>query len=123
LAVILIAEDDPGTREITRVILEKSGHRTLEAATGTESLETLRREKVDLLVLDIMLPGVDGHTVLMKLARDPERDRLPVIVLTALNYTKDMFAKFPQVRAFLTKPFTPADLDGAVALCRPTVKP
>ena len=118
MAVILIAEDDPGTREVTRIILEKSGHRTLEAATGTETLETLGREKVDLLLLDIMLPGVDGHTVLMKLAQDPKQDRMPVIILTALNYTKEMFAKFPQVRAFLAKPFTPAALDEAVARCR-----
>lgn len=114
MATILLAEDDAGTREIARIVLERGGHTVLEASSGTEALALLKKENVDLLLLDIMLPGLDGHSLLLQLAEDGRLNALPVIVLSALGFAKDMFVKFPQVHEFLEKPFTPLALDAAV---------
>ena len=114
MATILLAEDDAGTREIARIVLERGGHAVLEASSGTEALALLKKENVDLLLLDIMLPGLDGHSLLLQLAEDGRLNALPVIVLSALGFAKDMFAKCPQVHEFLEKPFTPLALDAAV---------
>lgn len=114
MATVLVAEDDPGAREIARVVLERAGHRVIEAATGPETLFQLAGEKIDLLLLDIMMPGIDGHTLLMKLAESPSWRGLPVLVVTALNFTQDLFNKFSQVKGFLAKPYTPLALDEAV---------
>ncbi|MBL0350025.1 MAG: response regulator [Elusimicrobia bacterium] len=121
MATILLAEDDAGTREIAKIVLERSGHTVLEAPSGTEALAVLKREKVDLLLLDIMLPGLDGHSLLLLLADDGRLNALPVMVLSALGFAKDMFAKFPQVQSFLEKPFTPLALDAAVGRLVPPV--
>jgi CheY-like chemotaxis protein len=77
-------------------------------------LEALAKEKPDLLLLDVMLPGMDGHTLQMHLSNHPQLKKIPVIVVTALEFTQEMFAKFPQVKGFLAKPFTPIQLDEAV---------
>ena len=70
MATILLAEDDASTREIARIVLERGGHAVLEASSGTEALALLKKENVDLLLLDIMLPGLDGHSLLLQLAED-----------------------------------------------------
>lgn len=60
---ILIADDEPEIRELLRLYLEKEGYQVLESANGIETLELLKKESVDLLVLDIMMPGMDGFSV------------------------------------------------------------
>ena len=77
-------------------------------------LEEMKRQKPDLLILDLMLPGFDGHTVLMKMSEDPMLRTIPVVVMTALDYTSELFTKFPQVKAFLVKPFHPEQLEKIV---------
>lgn len=66
------------------------------------------------MLLDVMLPGMDGHTLQMHLSNHPEFKNIPVIIVTALDFTQEMFSKFPQVKGFLAKPFTPIQLDEAV---------
>lgn len=119
MGTVLLAEDDADTREIARLVLERSGHRVLEAGTGREALDRLKSGAVDLMLLDVMLPGLDGHSLLMKLAEDGVLNRVPVIVVSALGYARDMFSKFPQVQEFIEKPFTPLALDAAVGRVLP----
>ncbi len=120
MATILIADDESDIRDYARSVLERNGHRVLEAASGPAALSALAVEKPDLLLLDVMLPGMDGHTLQMHLSSDERLKKLPVIVVTALDFTQEMFAKFPQVRGFLAKPFTPVQLDQAVRQVVPT---
>ena len=114
MAQVLIADDEGDIRTFARMVLERGGHQVTEAATGPAALDVLSRGSVDLVLLDLMLPGMDGHSIQMKMASDEHLKKIPVIVITALAYTQEMFAKFPQVKAFLPKPFTAAELDRAV---------
>lgn len=114
MAQVLIADDESDIRAFARMVLERGGYRVVEAATGPAALDLLAREPMDLLLLDLMLPGIDGHSIQMKMAADENLKKIPVIVITALEFTQDMFAKFPQVKAFLPKPFTAIDLERAV---------
>ena len=114
MATILVAEDESSILELVRMVLSRRGHRVIEAASGTAAWNILSQDKPDLLILDVMLPGLDGHSLQMKLSQDENLKELPVIVMSALNYTADMFSKFPQVKGFLAKPFTPLQLDEMV---------
>lgn len=120
MATILIADDESDIREYSRSVLERNGHRVIEVSSGTAVLDALTKEKPDLLLLDVMLPGMDGHTLQMHLSNHPQLKKIPVIIVTALEFTQEMFAKFPQVKGFLAKPFTPVQLDEAVRQVVPT---
>jgi CheY-like chemotaxis protein len=114
MAKILVAEDESDIRELIRHVLMADGHEVRECASGPEALAALEKESVDLLLLDVMLPGMDGHTLQLRLSQAERTRSLPVIVLSALGFAKDMFAKFPQVREFIVKPFHTDDLLAAV---------
>jgi CheY-like chemotaxis protein len=115
MATILVAEDESSILELVRTLLTRSGHRVVEAVSGPAAWNALTLEKPDLLLLDVMLPGLDGHSLQMKLSQDERFKDLPVIVMSALDYTADMFAKFPQVKGFLPKPFSALQLDEIVS--------
>lgn len=72
---ILIADDEPEIRELLRLYLEKDGYRVLESQNGIETLELLKKELVDLLVLDIMMPELDGFSVLRKVRKEKRRSK------------------------------------------------
>jgi len=110
MATILVADDDNDIREMVRFALEKSGHRILEAETGAQTLELLQKAPVDLLILDVMMPGMDGHEVQLQMSKDEKLQKIPVVVISAMQVTRNMFLKFPQVRKFVPKPFDPFDL-------------
>jgi two-component system alkaline phosphatase synthesis response regulator PhoP len=111
LAKILIADDELSVRELLRFALERDGHQIIESATGLSTLDALKKNKpIDLLVLDVMLPGMDGYALQMEIAQDPDLSRIPVIVLTAVRPLRNMFEKFGQVKSFIMKPFDPVEL-------------
>lgn len=82
---ILVADDDPGHRELLCRRLEQQGFAVRTAPGGAEALELLRREPFDLVLLDVLMPGMDGGQVLAALKADPALRDLPVIVLSALD--------------------------------------
>ncbi|OXM87272.1 response regulator transcription factor [Paenibacillus rigui] len=108
MPVILIVDDDAHIRELVRVFLEQSGFSTLEASDGNEALAVLERNKVDLVVLDIMMPNRDGWSMCEELRKDYE---LPVLMLTAKAETVHKVRGF-EIGAddYLVKPFEPAEL-------------
>lgn len=114
MANILVADDEAEVRQLVRYALEKGGHQVFETTTGTDAAAFLKSNPVDLLVLDVMLPGMDGYTLQMQLAQDPKTRDIPVVVITASQPAKGMFAKFPQVREALLKPFDPTELSSKV---------
>ena len=79
---ILIAEDHPGSRELMRAVLESSGHHVMEAADGQQAIELARTHPVDLLLVDLQMPAVDGFGVLARL-RDEGFSQLPIVAVTA----------------------------------------
>lgn len=108
---ILIVEDDPQTVKLVKFILEKEDYSTISAKDGEEGLQMAREKKPDLIVLDLMLPGMDGYRVCEILKANPVTKEIPIIVLTALDTGVD-FEKALEKKAdwYITKPFEPQHL-------------
>ena len=87
---LLIIEDNPTYREMLRIRLEFSGYETIIAGDGLEGLKAVRREKPDLVILDLMLPSLDGHKVCRLIKFDKRFQNIPVIILTSRDLDKDV---------------------------------
>lgn len=106
---ILVVEDDPNVRRLTCVVLEQSGYVALPAASGAAALEVLEHERVDLAVVDIMMPGIDG-LAFTRMLRDAGNN-LPVIVVTAKGTMSDKHAGFDAgADDYLVKPVDEEEL-------------
>lgn len=107
--VVLLVDDEDHIRELCRLYLESSGFEITEAEDGGSALKKLEQQQVDLVVLDIMLPGIDGFEVLKTI-----RSRqvwLPVVMLTAVGDEEDRIAGLEQgADDYLIKPFSPKEL-------------
>ncbi len=87
---VLIVEDEPDNQEIVRAVVEEMvGVTAILAGDGLEALSIAQREKPDLVLLDLMLPRLDGYEVARKLKGDPETNGIPIIAITALARPKD----------------------------------
>ena len=84
-ARVLVVDDDESNRDLLARHLRRLGHQVATAAGGAEALERLRKEKHDLLLLDLLMPGLSGAQVLVELKRDPALRHLPVIMISALD--------------------------------------
>lgn len=105
---ILIVDDEPKIVRLARDYLEKNGYRVVTAGDGQSALTTARREKPDLIVLDLMLPGMDGREVCKILRRESD---VPIIMLTALAEEVDQVSGLELgADDYITKPFSPRAL-------------
>lgn len=107
---ILIADDEPEIVDFLETTLEMGGYKTVSISHGGQLPVTVKREKPDLLILDVLLPGLDGYSLQLYLAQQEETKNLPVIVASALPAARTLFEKFPQVKIFFDKPFDPEKL-------------
>jgi DNA-binding response OmpR family regulator len=108
---ILIVEDEPELRRAIQLILDLDGYDTLTARGGAEGLQMLDQQPVDLLILDLMMPGVDGWEVLRQLKGQGKIEIIPVILLTAKDQPIDKMLglKVFGVKDYVTKPFERKD--------------
>lgn len=105
--VILIADDEAEIRDLLRLYLENSGYDVLEAADGLEALEVLEKEHVDLAVLDVMMPRMNGLHALKKIR---ETSNIPVLVFSAKDADSDKILGLNLgADDYLTKPFNPLE--------------
>ncbi|MEB3237242.1 MAG: response regulator transcription factor [Candidatus Sericytochromatia bacterium] len=112
MARILIADDDPNMRLLLQKQLEHEGHAILTVSGGSEAIETCRREGPDLLILDLMMPDVDGLEVCRQLRRD---HALPIIMLTAkASDTDKVVGLAVGADEYMTKPFSMIELAARV---------
>ena len=108
---MLIVDDEPDVRLLCRLNLEQRGHDLLEASTGSVALELARERHPDVIVLDLMLPGMTGYEVLEILKGDEQTSDIPVLVLTAKSLRADRErSHILGASGFLTKPFLPSEL-------------
>jgi two-component system alkaline phosphatase synthesis response regulator PhoP/two-component system response regulator VicR len=108
---ILIVDDDATMVKLLSTILEIDGFEPSTALSGPEALEMIHREKPDLVLLDIMMPEMDGFEVLARLRSDPAYEDLPVIMLTARTEDRDIFEGWRKgADEYVTKPFDPRKL-------------
>lgn len=104
---ILIADDEAEIRDVLRLYLEKDGYEVTEAADGVEAMERLRKEKPDLAILDVMMPGLDGYRVLRNIRED---NNIPVIMLSAKDTDSDKILGLDMgADDYITKPFAPLE--------------
>jgi DNA-binding response OmpR family regulator len=108
---VLIVDDEPGIIVALQFLMEQNGYTTMVAFSGEEAVEAVTRHHPDLILLDIMLPVVDGFEVCQRIRENPEWNDIRIVLVTALgseaNVTKglDLGAD-----AYVTKPFSNADL-------------
>jgi CheY-like chemotaxis protein len=108
---VLVVDDEPDVLLLCRLNLQQRGHELFEASEGPSALELARERRPDVIVLDLMLPGMNGFEVLETLQRDDTTARIPVLVLTAKSLRADRErSRGLGAAAFLTKPFLPDDL-------------
>ena len=105
---VLVVEDSPTTRKIIKMTLETNNYRVVEAADGVEALTKLNDEHPDLVLLDVMLPTLDGYGILTLLKKNKHLKKVPVIMLTSKDRFRDKIkGRFSAASAYLTKPFKP----------------
>ena len=114
-ASILLVEDHPTMREAVRAILEGDGHHVAEATDGLAALDRIRRERFDLVLLDLNLPGLSGYELLAAIRGEPGGAALPLVVVTATGDEGRAAALGAGADDYLTKPFSPAALLETVA--------
>jgi len=113
---ILCIEDEAGMLDLLRLILESAGYTFLAAKDGQEGLDAMRRERPDLILLDLMLPDVGGAEVLLRKKQDPAIEHIPVIAVTAMSSAFDqiMWKHRTEIEDYITKPFMRKQLLSAI---------
>jgi DNA-binding response OmpR family regulator len=109
---VVCVEDEPEIIDLIRLILGRKGFDLTGATGGLEGLEAIRRVKPDLVLLDLMMPDMDGWEVYQQLKADPELKGIPVIVVTAKAQSIDKILglHIAKVDDYVTKPFGPQEL-------------
>jgi len=121
---IMVVDDNPDIVTIVRTILEGKGYNVASAYSGAELLSSLEKDKPDLVVLDIMMPQMDGLEVLTRLKAAPETAAIPVILLTAKVQYEDVLGGYKLgADYYITKPFTSTQLINGINLLLGENKP
>ncbi|PWH14209.1 MAG: two-component system response regulator [Anaerolineae bacterium] len=109
---ILCIEDETEMIDLIRIILERKGFEVEGAAGGEEGLKKIRETKPDLVLLDLMMPDIDGWEVYQQMKSDETTRNIPVIVVTAKaqNIDKVLGLQIAKVDDYISKPFSPEDL-------------
>jgi len=107
---VMVIDDEPEMLNLVKFTLERAGYEVGTCDNGRQAWDAINQFKPDLLILDVMLPGIDGYSLQVKLAQESSTKEMPIIVLTSLEPAKTLFQKFPQVASFMTKPFNPEEL-------------
>jgi two-component system, OmpR family, phosphate regulon response regulator PhoB len=108
---VLVVEDEPDVVDLLRYNLNKAGFSVLTAGEGLKGLEIARRNRPDLIVLDLMLPGMDGYSICKELRKHSDTAALPILMLTARGELSERLHGL-EVGAddYVTKPFSPREL-------------
>jgi DNA-binding response OmpR family regulator len=108
---VMIVDDEAHIVELVKVVLEDTSYEILEAYDGESALEKIISDKPDLILLDIMLPRMDGYEVCMKLKADENTKSIPVVMLTAKGQEVDKIKGYQSgADSYMTKPFSPLRL-------------
>jgi CheY-like chemotaxis protein len=116
MALILVADDEPDIVRLIAVTLERAGHEVVTAADGFEAVQTAVERRPDAVLLDVMMPRMDGLTALRQLREGPVTQHIPVVLVSAKSESIDIdIGMKAGAAAYISKPFKPADLAAEVA--------
>lgn len=107
---VLVVDDEPAIANLAKITLVNRGFEVATASCGTEALEKVASDPPDVIVLDVMMPGMDGWEVASRLKESPDTKHIPILMLTALGMGEEAKPGFAHVDEYYTKPFEPATL-------------
>ncbi|HXD35246.1 MAG TPA: response regulator [Rhodanobacter sp.] len=111
MANILIIDDSPTDVRVFTTLLERAGHQVAAVSTAEEGIERVRAEQPDLVIMDVIMPGMNGFQATRTLTRDPKTQHVPVVMITTKSMETDRVWGMRQgARAFITKPVNEKDL-------------
>lgn len=111
MARILIVDDSPTELHVLKGILEKNGHQVVTAASGEEGIEKANQEKPDLILMDVVMPGLNGFQATRSLSKDPETGHIPIIIVSTKDQETDRVWGLRQgAKDYITKPVEEAVL-------------
>ncbi len=105
---VLLLEDNPSVRELIKVLLETEGYAIIEASDGQDGLTKAETMKPDLMILDLMMPGLDGENVLKKMRRHSKLSKVPVLVVSGKYESLDALRNLIGHENIFPKPFEPS---------------
>ncbi len=112
---VLVVDDDPDVRKLCEINLVWDGHEIIEASGGAEGLELISTAAPDVVLLDVMMPNVDGLEALRRIRGSEELTDLPVVLISARVGIEDQIEGWAAgADGYITKPFTPSDLTEAL---------
>lgn len=115
MALVLIADDSPTDQHIIAKALEKEGYETVVASDGAEAIELARTRSPDVILMDIVMPGMNGYQATRQLAQNPATASIPVVIVSTKTQETDRVWGLRQgAVSYLTKPVSAADLVAAV---------
>ena len=110
-AQVLVVDDDPNNRALLELMLAHEGYETVMARDGLEALALIARDLPDLILLDVMMPGLDGYQVAARIKADPRTQHVPVVMLSALgDLNSTLHGLNAGAEDYITKPINRAHL-------------
>lgn len=111
MARIMVVDDSPADLQNLKSILQKGGYDVIEVASGQDSIAKAKAEKPDAIVMDVVMPGVNGFQATRSIAKDPDTSKIPIIVVSAKNQETDrVWALRQGAKEYVVKPVKDADL-------------
>lgn len=115
MANVLIVDDSPSEAALMQSVVQQAGHQAKTVGDGEACLEAVKAQKPALILLDVVLPKLDGFGTCRKLKKDPDTAGIPIIIVTSKKQESDKFwAKRQGADLFLSKPFAPDALKDAI---------
>lgn len=115
MARVMVVDDSPTDKEFLKQILTRAGHSVLEAASGLDAIAMARSQRPDCVVMDVVMPGMNGFQATRMLTKDPETAAIPVIVVSSKDQETDrLWALRQGAREYIVKPVKEAELIGKV---------
>jgi len=111
MATILIADDSPTEVYVLQKMLEKNGHTILVAEDGEQAVEVTQQKKPDLILMDVVMPNLNGFQATRKLSKDPQTSHIPIIIVSSKNQETDkMWGLRQGAKGYLGKPVDETEL-------------
>ena len=118
MARILIVDDSPSQLMGIRRIVEKLGHEALTAEDGAAGVEVAKRELPDLILMDVVMPNLNGFQATRAISKEPTTAHIPVVLVTSKNQKADrVWAQMLGVKGYVTKPYTSDQILSAITAC------
>ncbi|NJM56799.1 MAG: response regulator [Synechococcales cyanobacterium RU_4_20] len=116
MATILLVEDTASERQLMTQYLQEAGHLIIDASNGTEALQKLESNKPDVIVTDVVMPGMSGLELCRNLKKNPATKDLPIVACSSKDQDLDkMWALKQGIDVYITKPYSKADIVNAVS--------